>query len=123
MMLKYAVIIDCQFKNTFPIGQVPVVLDELGVIVNTLLTGSLEFPCSSFHTWTLQFLQQFTEFRNVQETLAGTTKEMLIRKTEQKSEPGFNCCQNPSALHNVDMKKKSSFISCSHKPMGILFIY
>jgi len=75
MMLKYAVIIECQFKNMFPIEQVPVVSCELEVIVNTLLTGSQEFPCSSFHTWVLQYLQQFTEFRNVQETLAGTAKQ------------------------------------------------
>lgn len=75
MILKYAVIIECQFKNTFAIEQVPVVSCELEVIVNTLLTGSQEFLCSSFHTWTLQYLQQFTEFGNVQETLAGTDRQ------------------------------------------------
>lgn len=36
----------------------------------------------------------------------GQPSKMLIRKTEQKPEPGFNCCQTPSALHNVDMKKR-----------------
>lgn len=45
-MLKYAVIIECQFKNMFPVEQVPVVCCELEVIVNTPLTGSPEFPCS-----------------------------------------------------------------------------
>lgn len=85
MMLKYAVIIACQFKNMFPIEQVPVFSCELEVIVNTLLTGSQEFPCSSFHTWTLQYLQQFAEFRNVQETLAGTAKQNANKEKQNRS--------------------------------------
>lgn len=36
----------------------------------------------------------------------GQPSKMLIRKTEEKSEPALDCCQTPSALHNVDKKKR-----------------
>lgn len=79
-MLKYAAIIGCQFKNMLAIEQVPVVCCEPEVIGNSLFTGSQGAPCSSFHTWTLQYLQQFSEFRDVQGTLAGPAKQNVNKE-------------------------------------------
>lgn len=56
------------------LGKLLAVFCALKVIVNIVLTGTQEFPCSSFHTWTLLYLQQFTEFKNVQETVAEAAK-------------------------------------------------
>lgn len=79
-MLKYAAIIECQCRTTFPVEQVPVVCCEPEVSGNTLSAGSQGAPCSSFHTWTLQYLQQFSEFRDVQGTLAGTAEKNVNKE-------------------------------------------
>lgn len=111
MILKYAVIIECQFKNMFPNEQVPVISCEPEVIVNTLLSGSQEFPCSSFHTWTLQCLQQFSEFKNVQETLAGPVKQNVNK--ENKTEISARIRLLPDSISTAQhwLRKKKRVLS------------
>lgn len=78
-MLKYAAIIGCQFKNISHCTGA-CCLCEPEVIGNSLLTASQGAPCTSFHTWTLQYLQQFSEFRDVQGTLAGPAKQNVNKE-------------------------------------------
>lgn len=80
MMLNHAAIIGCQFKAMFPGEQVPVVCCDPEVVGNSLLTVSRGAPCSSFHTWTLQYLRQFLKFRDGQGTLAGTAERNVNRE-------------------------------------------
>lgn len=75
MMLKTCGDNWVSISGEFPIEQVPVVRCEPEVIGNSLPTASRGAPRSSFHTWTSQYLQQFSGFRDVQRTLAGTAKQ------------------------------------------------